>query len=205
MIVNLRWMVLATLGAVLLSGCKPKDEIRNYNVVKEPEPTETAPAVAAPAGAKEYRFLGAIIPAGGTYYWFVRFFGPSDQVSPNEADFNLFLASLHIPGDKANGGLTWNVPEGWKLGPQKQFRMMTLQKGAAEFYVSDPISGSILDNVNRWRKDFTGIAEVTAEQLPTVTTEFSVDTTKAYKIDFRGPGGSGATGGAMRGPFQGKK
>lgn len=204
MIVYPRWILPVVLSAVLVSGCKPKDEVRNYNVEKEPEPTEVAPSVAAPAGAREYRFLGAIIPAGETYYWFVRFFGPADQVSPNEAEFNKFLASLHIQGDKAKGGLTWTVPEGWKIGPQKQFRMMTLQKGAAEFYVSDPISGSILDNVNRWRKDFTGIAEVTAEELPAVTTEFLVDTTKAYKIDFRGPGGSIATGGA-RGPFQGKK
>ena len=203
MIVNSRWILPVVLSAVMFSGCKPKDEIRNYNVEKEPEPTE----VPAPAGAKEYRFLGAVIPAGGTYYWFVRFFGPTDQVSPNEADFDKFLASLHIKGDNAQTDtpLTWTVPEGWKLGPPKPgFRMVTLQKGAAEFYVSTPISGTILENVNRWRTDFTGIAAVTAEDLPKVTTEFLVDTTKAYKIDFRGPGGSGAAGGA-RGPFQGKK
>ncbi len=209
MIVNLRWIVPVVLVAVLLSGCKPKDEIRSYSVEKEPEPTEAAPAAAAPASASEYRFLGAMIPAGGTYFWFVRFFGPIDQVSPYEEDFNKFLASIHIQGDKEKGGppLTWTLPDGWKIGPAKsEFRMVTLQKGKAEFYVSNPISGTILENVNRWRTDYVGIAKVSADELPAVTTEFLVDTTKAYKIDFRGPGGSGATGGgAMRGPFQGKK
>ena len=118
-------------------------------------------------------------------------------------------ASLRAVGTSsirvADGGknLTWTVPIGWKLGPAKQMRMVTLVNGATEFYISDPISGTMLDNVNRWRTDFTGIAKVTEAELPGVTTEIVLGTTKAYRVDLRGPGGT-SSGGGMRGPFQGK-
>jgi len=195
------WLVLALVIALSLAGCKGEEDVRTYTVEREPEKALPAKGEQPPVGDAKYRFLGAILPAGERSFWFVRFFGPSQQVSPHEADFDKFLASIRV----ADGGrnLTWTVPTGWKLGPAKQMRMVTLIKDAAEFYVSDPISGTILENVNRWRTDFTGIAKVTEAELPSVTTEIVLGTTKAYRVDFRGPGGPSA-GGGMRGPFQGK-
>ena len=108
----------------------------------------------------------------------------------------------------------WTVPAGWTEKPREAGSMRIASYGvttadgrSADISVVPlgPVAGTELENVNRWRTDFTGIAKITEEELPTVTTEFLVDMVKAYKIDFRGPGGSGATGGAMRGPFQGKK
>ncbi len=200
--IRTKWWLVPTLMAVLsLMGCKGEDDVRTYTVEREPEKAVATKAEQPPVGDAKYRFLGAILPAGERSFWFVRFFGPSQQVSPHEADFDKFLASIRV----ADGGknLTWTVPTGWNLGPAKQMRMVTLVNGATEFYISDPISGTMLDNVNRWRTDFTGIAKVTEAELPGVTTEIVLGTTKAYRVDFRGPGGPSA-GGGMRGPFQGK-
>lgn len=196
-----KWWLVPAL-AVAFAGCKPSEEIRTYTVEKEPEKVAPAKVEDAPVGPGIFRFLGAVIPAGEQSFWFVRFFGPIGQVSPHEADFDKFLASIRI-GGAGGKPLTWTLPDGWKLGPPKQMRMVTLQKGTAEFYISDPISGTILENVNRWRTDFTGIAKITEAELPSVTSEILLGTTKAYRVDFRGPGGPSARGG-MRGPFQGK-
>ena len=198
-----KWWLLPALAAIPF-GCKPKDEIRTYTVDKEPEKalaTKTDESV--PVGDAKYRFLGGIIPAGERSFWFVRFFGPVNSVSPYEADFDKFLASIRIGG---TGGqpLTWTLPSGWKLGPPKQMRMVTILNGPAEIYISDPISGTILENVNRWRADFTGLPKVSEAGLPEVTTEILLGTTKAYRVDFRGPGGPAAAGGMRPPPFAGK-
>ena len=144
--------------------------------------------------------LGAIIPDGKGYSWFVRFYGLTEQVSPHEADFQAFLNSIRIgEGAKAQ---TWTVPPGWTTGPAKEMRIVTIKKGAVEFYVSTPIGGTILENVNSWRAKIVGIGEVTEAELPAVTTELMLGTTKAIRVDFRGPGGQGR---GMAGPFSGPK
>lgn len=191
------WVAAVVAGMVAFVGCKPNEEIRTYTVEKDPEKPVPEPA---PAGDAKYRLLGAIIPDGKGYSWFVRFYGLIDQVSPHEEDFQTFLKSLRLSGDGVKS-LTWTVPAGWSVGPPKDMRIVTLKKGAAEFYVSSPIGGSILDNVNSWRDKIVGIAEVTEAELPAVTTELLVGTTKAIRVDFRGPGGKGR---GMAGPFSGK-
>ena len=74
------------------------------------------------------------------------------------------------------------------------------QDGAPDLYVSDPLGGDLLQNVNRWRTDFVGIPAVT--NVKDVVTEIQLGGTKAYRVDFRGPGGKG---GGMGGPFMGGK
>ena len=192
-----KWWLVPAL-AVAFAGCKPSEEIRTYTVEKEPE--KAARPEAAPAGESKVRLLGSIIPASTRDNWFVRFLGPIDQVSPLEEDFNKFLASIRV-GEGDPKALTWAVPSGWTVAPPKKLRIVTLQKGPAEFYISDPIGGSILDNVNSWRADFVGIGKVTEAGLPEVTTEMVLGTTKAIRVDFRGPGGKGRMG---SGPFSGK-
>ncbi len=92
-------------------------------------------------------------------------------------------------GDKP---LTWSVPEGWKEGPAKQFRIVTLQKEAVpDLYLSDPFAGSLLDNVNRWRKGDAGIDAVSEADLPKSLTEIKLGTVNAYRVDIRGPGPKG--------------
>ena len=84
------WLVPLLVVAAFCVGCKPKDEIRTYTVEKEAE--KPAP----PTADVKYRLLGAIIPDGKGYSWFVRFYGLTEQVSPHEADFQAFLNSIRI-------------------------------------------------------------------------------------------------------------
>jgi hypothetical protein len=72
---------------------------------------------------------------------------------------------------------TFTPPGEWKP-PQKP----------PELYISEKFQGTLLMNVNRWR-DEVGIARVTEAELPKVTTEVLHGGTKAYKVDFTGPGG----------------
>ena len=67
-----------------------------------------------------------------------------------------------------------------------------------ELYVSDPFSGTLLANVNRWRKE-VGLKDVTEAELPTVTTEVKLGDVTAHMMDFRGPGGTSGMP-----PFMGK-
>jgi len=194
------WLIPAAFAAVVLSGCKPEEEIRTYTVEKETERTVPTKAEQVTVGDAKFRLLGAIIPAEKGYSWFVRFYGPIDQVSPLEEDFNKFLTSIR-PSADGSKPLTWTTPPGWTVGPAKQMRMVTLQKGAAEIYISDPIGGSILDNINSWRFDIVGIPKVTQTELANVTAELMLGTTKAMRVDFRGPGGKGRMGGV---PLSGK-
>ena len=193
------WPVSAFVAAAFLGGCKPSEDVRTYTVEKEPE--RTAPTKSeVPAGEIKFRLLGAIIPAPNGLSWFVRFSGPPELVAAHEEDFNKFLTSIRVTDDRA-APLAWTVPLGWTVDTKRQMRTVTLNKGEAEFYISNPFGGSILQNVNSWRADIVGIEKVGESELSKVTTEVMLGTAKATRVDFRGPGGKGRAGG---GPFSGK-
>jgi len=139
-----------------------------------------------PSDAK-VRLLGAIIPAGDETHHFVKFLGPIEKIEANEKDFDVFLNSIRVPGE---GGkpISWTVPAGWKEGPARQFRVVTLQKeGVPDMYVSEPFGGSTLNNANRWRSEL-GLKEATEDELPGLLKEVNLGKTKASRVDFRGPG-----------------
>ncbi len=66
-----------------------------------------------------------------------------------------------------------DVPNGWLALPSTQFRLMNYrfgESGLGEVFMS-VAGGSVVDNINRWNKQFGG-ADLTAEQiaaLPTLT------------------------------------
>lgn len=187
-----RWWPLALVGAALLAGCKPSEEIRSYTVEPAPEKPATAP------DGDKLRMLAGIIPLTEKTSYFVRFLGPVEVVSQYEADFNFFFSSLLLTDDPAKP-LTWKMPPGWKLGKPIKERVVTLTPEAGPetvvMYVSQPFGGEMLSNVNRWRTDFVGIKPVSAEELPKIAEPVQLGPTKAYRFDLRGPGGSGRMGG----------
>ncbi len=107
---------------------------------------------------------------------FVKFVGPTDVVTANEAKFKAFVASIGFDaGPAAHGGgasaagataqgsagsgssLTWQVPAGWTVQPgARQFRDVTLVKGESELYISvlGGGGGGLLANIDRWLKQF---------------------------------------------------
>jgi hypothetical protein len=150
----------------------------------------------APQTSGPVRLLGAIIPAGNGMSYFVKFVGPADKVDANEKDFDAFLNSVKVPGENGKP-VGWTDPPGWKEAPARQMRLVTLQKAdgsAPDLYISDPFSGSLLDNVNRWRTGDVGLPRVTEADLPTVTKEVQLGGVKAHRVDFSGPGGKGGMG-----------
>ena len=190
-----RWAAAIVIAAalVVMIGCGREPEIRSYDVqASTPKP---APP---PAGEAKVRLLGAIIPAGDES-WFLKFSGPIDEITPHEKDFDAFLGSIKM-SDDPRAPPTWTAPPGWKEAPRRQMRVVTfLPPGGKgpELYLSEPFRGSLLANVNRWR-DEVGIANVEPEELAGVTTEVTLGSQKAYRVDFRGPGGKG---GMMQPPF----
>ena len=186
-------------GLLAAVGCGPSDEVRTYQVKKPTEP----PVDTTPEGPAKVRLLGAIIPVKDRS-WFVRFLGPVEVVDAHEKEFDEFLNSIRVSDDPTKPP-TYTAPPGWKEQPPKQMRVVTFAVGDGpnppEVYISTPLGGSVLDNVNRWRVDFVGVRRVTGDELPTTTKELTLGTTKAYRVDVRGPGGKG---GMMRPPFAGQ-
>ena len=187
-----RALVLVSAALIAVVGCGRDPEIRSYDVKAEGSAVKPAPP-----GEVKARLLGAIIPVGDSS-WFVKFSGPIEQIDPHERGFDAFLNSLRFsePGKPP----TWTVPPGWAEGPPRQMRVVTLQPAegkAPDLYISSPFGGTLLANVNRWRGE-VGLPDVGPDDLPKVTTEVMLGTTKAYRVDFRGPGGKG---GMMRPPF----
>lgn len=192
--------LLSTAG--LAAGCGGgEDGVRSYKVPKTTEAGAKSPHGAGdqtPAPAGEVRMLGAIIPLGDGQNYFVRMLDKADRVAAVEKEFDAFLNSIRVPGE---GGkpISWTAPPGAKEGSPRPVRVVTYTLGppgaTVDVYISDPLGGTVLDNVNRWRTDFVGLPPTTAADLPTVAKEIQLGGTKAYRVDLRGPGGKGGKGG----------
>lgn len=185
----------AAMGILALVGCGPSDEIKSYDVKRDPNEAPVA------GGAERVRLLGAIIPVAGGDSLFVKFRGSIEEIAPNEKAFDEFVSSIRIGADGKSP--TFTAPAGWKELPGKEMRVTTFTppnavKDLPELYVSTPFGGTLLMNVNRWRLDDAGLPAVAEADLPKVTTEVMLDKTKAYKVDFKGPGGR-----KKKGPFAG--
>lgn len=189
---SLRPVVPAVLAAsvFLFAGCKPEDEIRAYTAPKPP------PTTPKPAADEKYRMLGAVIPAEPGYWWFVKFVGPSEVVSPLESDFNTFVKSV-VPNDTKP---TWAAPPKWTEAAARQTRLVTYTNGTAEMYLSGPFGGTLLDNVNRWRRE-VGLRDLKESELKDGATEIKLGDKTAWTVDLRGPSWSGGMAGG-KGPFQ---
>ncbi|MCE9565215.1 MAG: hypothetical protein K8U57_24550 [Planctomycetes bacterium] len=203
------WLVLV-LPCLFIVGCGNADDgIKTYKVAnpddKAKPDDKKGPGDAGNGGdpgAAKVRLLGAIIPTGGETSFFVKFVGPIEKIDASEKDFDAFLNSIRVPGE---GGkpISWTVPAGWKEAPARAMRIVTLQKvdgSVPDLYISEPFSGGLLQNVNRWRKGDAGLPEVTEADLPSSTKEVQLGATKAHRVDLRGPGGKGG----MMPPFMGK-
>jgi len=210
--VPLSWLLLLCLCSI--AGCGQSDEIRTYTVPKPPkqavDPSEAEPEIPpAPAGAEKKRFLAYLIPTtDSNFFYTVRFFNDTNVVNHLEPEFEAFVQSLRMPANPEQDP-TYTIPPGWRVGPapsreKAAFRIVTLHKGPKsspiEMYLSKPSGGGNLLNVNRWLKEFVGLPEVTAEELPKVLIEKTINDKKVFRVDLRGPG---VIGGGKP-PFAGK-
>lgn len=187
--------VIAALAAAVMfvsTGCRPDDEIRAYTAPKEAK-------VEKSATDEKYRMLAAIIPADDKYFWSVKMAGPSDTIATLEADFNAFVKSIKA-GSDSNATPSLTPPAGWETAPVQQMRLTTFKKNGVEMYLSTPVGGSHLENVNRWRKQL-GLRDMKEAELKDTLTEVKVGDKTVYTVDLRGPTWSGGMMGG-KGPFQ---
>ena len=164
-----RLLPLACL--VALAGCRPDEEIRTYTVPKPTRPPAPVVRYVDVTGDKD-RLLGALVPAADGKFLSVKLLGPKDAVAPHAAAFRRLAESLRLSADPARP-LTFALPDGWTKGPAKQMRQDTLLTDGPsplDVGVFQPIGGSLLENVNRWRGQ-VGAANLTEADLPAAVPE----------------------------------
>ncbi len=115
--------------------------------------------------------------------------GPAEAVAKQEAAFDAFLSSIQFT-DQADRPVTWVLPEGWREGPKKNTRYATILTSPSDDAVELAVStarGSLLDNVNRWRRDQLGLEELKADELGTVCSEVTTKQDKKLtRVDLSG-------------------
>src|SRR5688572_636713 len=95
---------LVSFALVAAIGCKEEEQVRVYQVPKQPKPVQM-PNVAASAGPQQ-RMLAAILPAG-TQVWHFKLQGPADGVGGQKDQFETFLKSVSFT---SAGQPQWTVP-----------------------------------------------------------------------------------------------
>jgi hypothetical protein len=163
----------------MVAGCKPADPVRSYTVPKDTSLAST------PTDGQAYRFLGAVLPADDKYSFFVKFVGPSAVISAEVKAFDDFLGSIG-PVVNANEKPKYTIPEGWTVAAEKPTRIVTITKGKAEMYLSGPFGGTLLENINRWRKEI-GLRELKSDELKDGVKEIPYGRGTGYRMDEFGP------------------
>ena len=189
---------LLTGCGLLAAGCKPREEIRRYQVPKsETAATSRAPhTVASPqetgtaAKLDSDRLLAAAVPQGDKV-WLFKLAGPKEAISPQADAFRGLLRSLQF----ADGKPQWKLPEGWRAGSGSLFRFATLEIDSAgqkseltvipEDKPSTEETAYLLSNVNRWRGQL-GLPKITEGQLAKETEQLQIEGGVATLVDLTG-------------------
>ena len=184
---------VATAMTALICGCGKREEIQSYTfrVAKSaprggslalPEghpPIGDAPQnsdkdsdnaaakrdgsgnKSAPAEAAEKTMLAALIPHAGQA-WAFKVTGETAILEKFADQFDAFIQTVKFSDDKPD----WKLPDGWKVGPPRQFGFATLQVAdpAVEIAVSavNQSPDFLAQNVNRWRGQL-GLAPLEGE------------------------------------------
>jgi hypothetical protein len=187
-----RWIACLMGGLILLgsAGCGPNEDITRTTEPRieyaKPQPAEKE---TIPTAKIAIRLLAAIAPAADGGSWFFKLMGPAEMVAKQEAAFDAFLSSIQFTG-QADRPVTWVLPEGWREGPKKNTRYATILTSPSDDAVELAVStakGSLLDNVNRWRRDQLGLDELKADELGTVCGEVTTKQGKKLtRVDLSG-------------------
>jgi hypothetical protein len=188
-------------------GCEAKEEIRRYNVAKQPAEPSTTPvadSTVAPAeapGEPTDRMLAAIVPVGDRAYFF-KVVGPIAVVDERKDEITAFFSNLKV----VDGRPTWTAPEGWKEDAASEMRTATLWvptdgEPLEMSVIPLPWRGTqaeLLSNVNRWREQQMRLPPIQAAQLKDNISEIKAGDTTITLVDL-----SGRYSGGMMAPFAG--
>ncbi len=172
-----------------LSGCRPPDQIQQYQVARPGAP---------------HRMLGAIIPRGERG-WFFKLTGANDVVAKEADKFTAFIESIQF-GEGDDADPTWKLPEGWTQEPGGEMRFATIKIAAGEQTLElsvtplpMPPTDGMLSNINRWRGQL-GLASVDDAGLAKESTIVKFADGAATLVNLVGKSGSSAP---MSPPFAG--
>lgn len=176
-------LLLSSLGVPCLLGCLG-DEIKRYQVPKPETHPEPEPKV---------RLLAAIFPAKDRT-WFFKFSSPTGVVKENEGAYNRLVRTVRLADDEEKP-ISWTLPDGWRFErSNKPLRYGTFQFGPPDRPVEVTLSalgreaGTLLDNVNRWRKEI-GLKPAAQAELPKLTRSDEINGVAVILVDMAGPGG----------------
>jgi hypothetical protein len=139
--------LLLVSSVVLMGGCDSPEPVTVYTV-----PTSVPPQLRQ---GKE-RMLAAMIPRGDEA-WFFKVTGPLDAMGGIESAYRKFVESVEF-GDE--GPDVSELPEGWRLGPEKPMRVASIDVETPSKQLDISISklgrqedwdSFVVMNVNRWR------------------------------------------------------
>ena len=141
-------------SAELPAGHPPiSNSSKNSSQPKEgaaPEKSAGGDGKSAPAEPTEKTMLAALIPHGGQA-WAFKVTGEPAVLEKFAESFDSFIQTVKFAGDKPD----WKLPDGWTVGPPRQFGFATLQIAdpPLEIAVSavNQTPNFLADNVNRWR------------------------------------------------------
>lgn len=101
----------------------------------------------------------AAIVLRGSKAWFLKGFGPKDQVDSSADDVLAFFESVELPEGKPNA-IAWKTPEGWQEGAAQPMREATLlvpsegeplELAISTLAYDGNAKRTLLANINRWR------------------------------------------------------
>jgi hypothetical protein len=209
-------VVFFSLVFVIASGCDKKPEITTYEVPRDKNAPVTPPVAsseAAPAAnAEPTRMIAAAVLRDGQA-WYFKANGPEATVEKVAEDVHAFIKSLKLPQDQPSV-VAWDVPEGWKEGPERMMREATLVLPEGEPPVEVAISKLtvqgeeteyLLANINRWRGQL-GLEPVKELDEAAGVKVVELDGGKAWVFDGVGEMAAGAMMPSMPGanaPFAG--
>lgn len=191
-------IVIAAL-AVAIVGCE-KDEIRTYSVDKpaapvtpdKPDAPDTPQTPTTDTSGDGYRMLGAIASHGGRT-WYLKMLGKAGQIGAEADAFDALLDGMAFTDDKDAPVTFDTVPEGWTRKPGGGMRYATFTLDGYDPPVELSViplgasSGSLRDNINRWRSQ-VGLGAATDEDMQKTTRKVVVGSTEVTVIDMTGPG-----------------
>lgn len=136
--------------------------------------------------------IGAIAPANGRT-WYLKMLGKAEPVEAHAKAFDAMLSGMEFTDDADEPVKFKTVPDGWVRKPGGGMRYATFAIGeydpALELSVI-PLggtSGSLRDNIDRWRSQ-VGLKAATDKDLEDTTRTVMVGDTKVTVIDMTGPG-----------------
>lgn len=163
----------AIAGALASFGCE-EPRIERYRVPR-----------VDPAPRPPLRTLAAIVPRRDMV-WFAKLMGPSPKVEAERKRFEEFVQSLRFPTHGPR--VEWALPEGWTVVPSKGMRFATFAVGKdlprmeITLVPLGPEAGSILENVNRWRREL-GLGPIGEPSLARYLRRLEVDGGPALLVE----------------------